>query len=159
MARSAANRLLLAFLIGLAIVGLALLYWAALSGDTPSGTTPEQVPEGGWQPAVPPLDTAHLELVRRAVGPDGLVAMHLERYRREVGRYPDRLEELVRSEGEAPGSTAWGGPYLQNADLLNDPWGRRYQYRRAGVQNPNAYDLWSVGPDAKDATGDEIGNW
>lgn len=159
MARSTANRLFLALLICVAIFGLALLYWAALSGDTRSSAMPERIPDGTWQATAPPLETAHLDLVRRAIGPDGLLAMHMERYRREVGRYPVRLEEIVRSEQETPGRATWGGPYLQNADLLNDPWGRRYQYRAPGVQNARGYDLWSVGPDGQDDTGDEIGNW
>ncbi len=159
MARSAANRLFLTLLICVAVFGLFVLYWAALTGNSLPETMIEETPDGGWQPSAPPLEAAHVDLIRRAVGPDGLLAMHIERYRREVERYPDRLEELVRSDQEGSGRAAWGGPYLRNADLLNDPWGRPYQYRAPGMHNPNTYDLWSVGPDGRDATGDEIGNW
>ncbi len=159
MARSAGKLLLKVLLIALALIALGTLYWLALSGSGRSGANPEQIPEQAWTPGGPPLDTAHLELVRRAVGPDGLLAIYMERYRREVGRYPERLEELLRSHVEASGRATWSGPYLQNPELLDDPWNRQYQYRAPGTHNPNAYDLWSVGPDGKDGTGDEIGNW
>ena len=46
----------------------------------------------------------------------------------------------------------------KNLKLL-DPWGRPYRYRKGyGAENPD-FDLWSIGPDGKDNTEDDIRNW
>ena len=50
-------------------------------------------------------------------------------------------------------------PLLRSVEALNDPWGHPYQYRCPGVRRPYSYDLWSMGPDGKDGTDDDIGNW
>jgi general secretion pathway protein G len=43
--------------------------------------------------------------------------------------------------------------------MPKDPWGSAYVYYFPGKHNPNAYDLFSVGPDFKEGTQDDIGNW
>ena len=45
-----------------------------------------------------------------------------------------------------------------------DPWGNAWHYRRLpgdpSMENPNnSYDLWSLGPDGKSDTPDDIKNW
>ena len=40
-----------------------------------------------------------------------------------------------------------------------DPWGHSYQYRNPGRRNPDKYDVFSMGPDGKPDTDDDIGNW
>jgi general secretion pathway protein G len=40
-----------------------------------------------------------------------------------------------------------------------DPWGHPYQYLYPGKHNPDKYDVWSMGPDGKSDTDDDIGNW
>lgn len=40
-----------------------------------------------------------------------------------------------------------------------DPWGHPYQYLNPGKHNPDKYDVWSLGPDGKTDTDDDIGNW
>ena len=40
-----------------------------------------------------------------------------------------------------------------------DPWGHSYQYRNPGKHNPDSYDVFSMGPDGKPDTDDDIGNW
>ena len=65
-------------------------------------------------------------------------------FRFDVGRYPttsEGLNSLIESSGGLP----WSGPYLDKADLPQDPWGHNYQYRAPG-SNGN-YDLWSWGAD------------
>ena len=42
---------------------------------------------------------------------------------------------------------------------LKDAWGNEYQYRNPGRHNPNGYDIYSSGPDGKEGTEDDIGNW
>jgi general secretion pathway protein G len=51
-----------------------------------------------------------------------MISTALDTYRLDVGAYPDRLEELRRSE--RPG---WDGPYLPR-DIPADPWGSPYVY-------------------------------
>jgi len=50
-----------------------------------------------------------------------------------------------------------GWPYLDK--IPNDPWGRAYNYIYPGKHTQNSYDLYSVGPDGKAGTEDDIGNW
>lgn len=40
-----------------------------------------------------------------------------------------------------------------------DPWGMEYIYRYPGKMNPDSFDLFSMGPDRKPDTDDDIGNW
>ena len=48
---------------------------------------------------------------------------------------------------------------MKPADL-RDPWDRRYRYCRPGRHGgEDPFDLWSLGPDGRDDTGDEIANW
>lgn len=47
----------------------------------------------------------------------------LELYRLDVGRYPERLEDLLSSSEQN-----WNGPYLKKNQLPKDPWGEEYPY-------------------------------
>jgi general secretion pathway protein G len=51
-----------------------------------------------------------------------MISTALDTYRLDIGSYPDRLEELRRSE--RPG---WDGPYMPR-DIPADPWGNPYVY-------------------------------
>ncbi len=51
-----------------------------------------------------------------------MISTALDTYRLDVGSYPDRLEELRRSD--RPG---WDGPYMPR-DIPADPWGNPYVY-------------------------------
>jgi hypothetical protein len=66
---------------------------------------------------------------------------------------------LVRRPASLDESQAWHGPYVNTEGLLIDPWENAYAYRAPGIHNAESYDLWSLGPDGQDDTGDEIGNW
>ena len=48
---------------------------------------------------------------------------------------------------------------LLEEDKGTDPWGHPYQYLNPGKHNPDKYDVWSMGPDGKSDTDDDIGNW
>jgi len=71
------------------------------------------------------------------------------------GFYPRSLDELVTQPSDAPN---WRGPYMKTGIPL-DPWGRPYVYVCPGQRNPSSYDLYSVGPDGRENTDDDIGNW
>lgn len=75
-----------------------------------------------------------------------------------VGRYPT-TEEGLSALVEAPEGVAdrWEGPYART--VANDPWGNPYQYRYPAQKSRDGYDVWSMGPDGKSGTEDDIGNW
>ncbi|HUZ06736.1 MAG TPA: type II secretion system major pseudopilin GspG [Candidatus Paceibacterota bacterium] len=78
----------------------------------------------------------------------------LDAFEVDNGFYPRSLQDLVTQPQNA---RAWHGPYLDK--LPEDPWGNPYIYYYPGKHNPNGYDLLSVGPDGKEGTDDDIGNW
>ena len=83
----------------------------------------------------------------------------LQTFRLNVGRYPttaEGLDALVEAPGEA--GSRWRGPYIE-AQNLSDPWGNPYQYAYPGQHNTGKPDVWSLGPDGKESSGDEVTNW
>jgi general secretion pathway protein G len=62
------------------------------------------------------------------------------------------LEALVTRPTSDPAPKQWV-QYVK-PELLVDPWGKKYQYRNPGKQNPTGYDIFTLAPD-----GSEIGNW
>ncbi len=85
---------------------------------------------------------------------EGGIALALDLFEVDTGKYPASLEELVKKPSEA---ARWKGPYLKRG-LPKDPWGSLYVYRFPGSRNSHGYDLFSLGPDQKEGTGDEIAN-
>jgi general secretion pathway protein G len=67
-----------------------------------------------------------------------MIATSLDTYRLDMGQYPERLEELRRSD--RPG---WDGPYMPR-DVPLDPWGNPYVYVVPG-EDGNPYSLRSYG--------------
>lgn len=82
---------------------------------------------------------------------------HLERFRMHCGRFPRQLDELIVRPTDVEGSNYWRGPYVKH--LPNDAWGTPLGYACPGPHHPQAYDLWSFGPDRTSGTGDDITNW
>ena len=70
------------------------------------------------------------------------------------GYYPKNAMDLLQQPHDAKN---WHGPYLDK--IPQDPWGNNYVYVFPGKHNPSSYDLSSIGPDAKEGTEDDIGNW
>lgn len=86
----------------------------------------------------------------------GNISVALDLYELDNGRYPN-TEESLNALLAKPGSAKnWNGPYLKKKPL--DPWGNDYKYACPGTHS-NDYDLYSVGPDGSDGTGDDIANW
>jgi general secretion pathway protein G len=82
----------------------------------------------------------------------------LDAFEVDTGTYPrgkDGLLDLVRQPRDAKD---WKGPYLKG-DIPNDPWGNPYVYEFPGRNNENSYDLFSVGPDGREGTADDITNF
>lgn len=70
-----------------------------------------------------------------------MLATSLDAYRLDVGRYPERLDELLRSDARN-----WDGPYLPREVPL-DPWDNPYVYQR--ISN-NQYTLKSLGANGRE---------
>lgn len=79
-------------------------------------------------------------------------------YQVHMNRYPESLDDLLQRPADAANATEWGGPYLQKR-VPPDPWGNPYRYLAPGKRSPDAFDVWSLGPDGVDGTEDDIGNW
>jgi general secretion pathway protein G len=88
---------------------------------------------------------------------NGGIKSALDSFEVDNGYYPkgkNGLGDLVQQPRDAKN---WRGPYLDK--LPSDPWGSAYIYEYPGKHNPSSYDLYSVGPDGKAGTEDDIGNW
>jgi general secretion pathway protein G len=99
-------------------------------------------------------DRANINAAKAQVG---LLSDPINRYRLDMNKYPQRLEDLWEEPSDSTLSEKWGGPYVEQ--LKADPWGNPYQYSAEGKKNSNKYDFWSNGPDGQSGTDDDIGNW
>lgn len=87
----------------------------------------------------------------------GLVKSGIDMYRLHTNKYPSKLEDLWQEPSDSSLKSKWSGPYMETLD--EDPWGNPYKYVAEGKKNSGKYDFWSMGPDGKDGTDDDIGNW
>jgi general secretion pathway protein G len=87
---------------------------------------------------------------------NGGIKSALGQYEVDNGFYPKSLQDLIIAPGDAKN---WHGPYFDPPKLPVDPWGNPYIYYYPGKHNQSSYDLLSVGPDGKEGTEDDIGNW
>ena len=78
----------------------------------------------------------------------------LDAFEVDNGYYPKSLQDLVTAPGTAKN---WHGPYLDK--IPQDPWQNNYLYYFPGKHNAGSFDLLSIGPDSKEGTDDDIGNW
>lgn len=86
----------------------------------------------------------------------GNISVALDLYELDNGRYPNS-EEGLNALLTKPGSAKnWNGPYLKKRPT--DPWGNEYKYAYPGTHGGD-YDLYSLGPDGGEGTGDDITNW
>ena len=85
----------------------------------------------------------------------------LNAYRLDVGDFPSTsqgLDAMVSAPADLTDQNDWRGPYLEDLVPL-DPWKQPYQYEYPGKHREDMPDIWSLGPDRQDASGDEVGNW
>jgi general secretion pathway protein G len=83
------------------------------------------------------------------------IGVALDAYEIDNGRYPttdEGLSVLVQSSAQG------GRSYLKTDTAPVDPWNNPFVYRSPGTNNPNGYDLYSLGPDGREGS-DDIGNW
>jgi len=82
-------------------------------------------------------------------------------YKLNTGDYPTAQQGLKALISPPEGVKGWKGPYFASATTIIDPWGHVYHYAYPSTHGQPAgkYDCWSLGPDGKDGTADDIGNW
>lgn len=87
----------------------------------------------------------------------------LELYGQAMNEYPSTqqgLNALVARPADLRNPAKWNGPYMgKGGQMPVDPWNMPYQYAYPGQRNPSGFDIWSLGPDGVDGSGDEVGNW
>jgi len=86
----------------------------------------------------------------------------LQAYRLDIGDFPSTsqgLEALLGPPSDLPNQDKWFGPYLDSRVVPKDPWDNLYQYEYPGRNQEEWPDIWSFGPDGRDGTEDDIGNW
>lgn len=73
-------------------------------------------------------------------------------YKSKYGDFPETLADLTVQQPNGE------NPYLEPG-VLNDPWGRPYQYNKQGNNAQyNKPDIWSDGPRPGDASS-QVANW
>ena len=86
----------------------------------------------------------------------GDLKVKLEMFRSENGTLPSSgqgLNALVTNPGNAP---RWR-QYM--TALPKDPCGNDYRYLNPGTHNNSEFDVYSIGPDKREGTADDIGSW
>ena len=83
----------------------------------------------------------------------------LDQYEVDNGAYPTSEQGLqaLWVNPDPSKLTKWKG-YLKK-EVPNDPWGNPYVYKAPGVHHPKSYDILSSGPDGREGSDDDIGNW
>ncbi len=96
-------------------------------------------------------DTHHYRGIAR--GQIERLEIAIEAFHSDMGRYPERLDEL---RAQPRGAASWDGPYLKK-DIPNDPWDHPFEYsRRVEGQSSTDYLLASRGPDNELSTEDDV---
>jgi general secretion pathway protein G len=105
-------------------------------------------------------EKANIDLAKQLVSNGGALATQINLYKMNVGRYPDKLEDLTRVPDDPVEKDKYGTePYIKDVNSMKDPWGQELQYKYPGDVSKDGYDLYSFGPDMKEGGGDDIGNW
>ncbi len=104
-------------------------------------------------------ESAKKKMVEAAIGPNGTIMQAIDMFKFNAGTYPEELKGLVEKPSDDEIAKKWTGPYLKDAGGLKDPWDHDYQYQSPGQHNEGGVDLWSMGPDGRDGTDDDINNW
>ncbi len=87
----------------------------------------------------------HDETIRRLK----LLVEAIERYKNEIGRYPTAEEGLKSLPAKN---------YVAE-ELLQDPWKQPFEYASPGTHSKEPFEIWSIGPDLKPGTEDDIYSW
>ncbi len=111
-----------------------------------------------------PRFTGRTKEARITAGRDAIrtIGMALDTYETDNGIFPSTeqgLQALLNMPTGDPEPTNWKGPYLKRDVEMKDPWKKPFIYRSPGDYNPESYDIYSMGPDQKEGTEDDLTNW
>jgi general secretion pathway protein G len=84
----------------------------------------------------------------------------LDLYNYDVGSYPSTRDGLNALITKPSSASHWNGPYLKAPEMIIDPWGKPYKYRRPGQHG--TYDIYSLGPNGTEGAENEssdLRNW
>ena len=87
------------------------------------------------------------------------LSTQLQLYEVQNGFFPSNqqgLQALVDRPTTEPLPRRWRRLL---SDMPLDDWGTPYAYKYPAVRSKREFDLYSFGPDRKDGTSDDIGNW
>jgi len=73
------------------------------------------------------------------------------------GFFPSGADGLADLITPPKNAANWKGPYLKEIPL--DPWKNQYVYENPGKNNAAGFDIYSMGPDGRADTEDDITNW
>jgi general secretion pathway protein G len=109
---------------------------------------------------VVPKFSGRTEQARQAAAQSQIATLStaLDAFEVDNGYYPkgkNGLTDLVQPPRDAQN---WRGPYMKT-DVPADPWNHPYVYECPGKRNPSSYDLYSIGPDGRAGTEDDVTNW
>lgn len=79
------------------------------------------------------------------------ISAGLEMHLSDVGRYPTSEEGLDGLLASPEGALGWTGPYVRDASLLSDPWGREVIYSPGS--DALSYRIVSLGADGEPGGG------
>ncbi len=88
------------------------------------------------------------------------IETNLVRFKAKAMFYPTQeqgLMALVKPPASGPKPKRWS--QCLNEEAIIDPWGNPFHYHYPGRRNPDGFDVFSMGPDGKAGTEDDIGNW
>src|SRR5262249_7553087 len=96
-------------------------------------------------------EQAKKKITLSQLGPSSSLAQAIERYKMDIGKYPESLKDLMEKPADEATAAKWAG-YLPPNTELKDPWGNPYQYLGgdAAKHNEKGFDLWSWGVDQID---------
>ncbi|MBI4579564.1 MAG: type II secretion system major pseudopilin GspG [Planctomycetes bacterium] len=100
-----------------------------------------------------------IKLTEALISNSGPIAMAIDTFRLDVGRYPKELSELTQTPDDEEEAKKWSGPYIKDPTKLKDAWTHDIKYEAPGKVNEGFYDLWSMGPNGQDGDDDDITNY
>ncbi len=100
---------------------------------------------------MPASDAAKRRIARHDIAN---IELALKLFRLHMNRYPTTEEGLAILIVPPAASKDWTEPFLDRLPM--DPWGHPYRYRRPGTRDNAPFDVWSVGPDGRDGTEDDV---
>jgi general secretion pathway protein G len=109
---------------------------------------------------VVPKFSGRTEQARQAAAQSQIATLStaLDSFEVDNGYYPKGKNGLADLTQAPRDSQNWRGPYMKT-DVPADPWGHPYVYECPGKRNPSSYDLYSIGPDGRAGTDDDVTNW